>query len=99
MSWSKGWPFRVVELAFFTRPVAGLITPGMPMPTVALTPSCGLGVAHQAGDGLQGAVVVAMRRGNAVAQRSRSVGGENGDLDLGAAEVDADAMLGHGGGM
>ena len=28
-----------MELAFFTRPVAGLITPGMPMPTVAVTPS------------------------------------------------------------
>ena len=39
MSASNVWPFSVVELAFFTRPVAGLITPGMPMPTVAVTPS------------------------------------------------------------
>ena len=40
MSRSNVWPFSVVELAFFTSPVAGLITPGMPIPTVAVTPSC-----------------------------------------------------------
>ena len=39
MSWSKRWPFSAMELAFLTRPVAGLITPGMPIPTVALMPS------------------------------------------------------------
>ncbi len=39
MSRSNAWPFSAIELAFFTSPVAGLITPGMPMPTVAVTPS------------------------------------------------------------
>ena len=39
MSRSNAWPFSAIELAFFTRPVAGLITPGMPMPTVAVSPS------------------------------------------------------------
>ena len=33
-SWSRARPFRASELEFFTSPVAGLMTPGMPMPTV-----------------------------------------------------------------
>ncbi len=39
MSRSNAWPFSAIELAFFTSPLAGLITPGMPMPTLAVTPS------------------------------------------------------------
>ena len=39
MSRSSACPFRTFEFAFFTRPVAGLIAPGMPTPTVAVTPS------------------------------------------------------------
>ncbi len=95
MSWSNGWPFSVVELAFFTRPVAGLITPGMPMPTVAVTPSCASVVAHQAGDRLRPSRH--SRAAWAMRWRSASLpsGREHDDLDLGAAEVDADAVLGH----
>ena len=38
-SWSSGCPISAWVLAFLTRPVAGLMTPGMPMPTVASTPN------------------------------------------------------------
>jgi hypothetical protein len=36
--WS-GRPISQTELAFFTTPLAGLIVPGMPIPTVAVTPT------------------------------------------------------------
>ena len=36
---ARGWPFSQVELAFLTNPDAGLTTPGMPIPTDAITPS------------------------------------------------------------
>ena len=94
MSRSKVWPFSAIELAFFTSPVAGLITPGMPMPTVAVTPSCASAsrtrpaIAFERG-------LVAVRRIDAVAVALAAVGSEDRDLDLGAAEVDADAVLGH----
>ena len=39
-----------MELAFFTRPVAGLMQPGMPMPTLARGADFGLGGVHQGGD-------------------------------------------------
>ncbi len=35
---SKGWPFSQTEFAFLTRPVAGEMTPGMPIPTVPRSP-------------------------------------------------------------
>jgi len=35
-STSRGWPLIHVELAFLTRPVKGEITPGIPMPIVAV---------------------------------------------------------------
>ena len=53
-----------------------------------------LGVAHQGGQSLQ-RFPVAVRRGNAVAQGFRSVGAQHRNLDLRAAQVDADAMMGH----
>ena len=28
----KGWPIKQVVLAFFTKPLVGLMAPGMPMP-------------------------------------------------------------------
>ena len=50
MSRSNAWPFSAIELAFFTSPVAGLITPGMPMPTVAVMPSCASASRTRRGD-------------------------------------------------
>ena len=69
MSRSNVWPFREIELAFFTRPVAGLMTPGMPMPTRGGDAEAGFGVAHQAGDAFQRRRV-AVRRVDPVAKRS-----------------------------
>ena len=96
MSRSNGWPLSAMELAFFTRPVAGLITPGMPMPTLAVTPSWASTSRTRAAMASSVAFVAAGRGWDAVAQRLRAVGREDDDLDLGAAEVDADAVLGHG---
>ena len=67
MSWSKRWPFRPMELAFLTSPVAGLITPGMPIPTVALAAQSRLAGAHQTRDRLEH-LIVRERRRNALAQ-------------------------------
>ena len=97
MSRSNGWPFSAMELAFFTSPVAGLITPGMPMPTVAVTPSCASASRTEPAIAAEASPDSRGRRGDAMAQRLAAVRGEDGDLDLGAAEVDADAVLGHGG--
>lgn len=36
---SAGWPFRHVELEFLSRPVAGEIASGCPIPTVAFFPA------------------------------------------------------------
>ncbi len=52
-------------------------------------------VAHHAGDAVKRRVV-AVRRVDPVPQPLAAVRSEHHDLDLGAAEVDADAMLGHG---
>jgi hypothetical protein len=87
---SSVWPLRAMELAFFTRPVVGLMTPGMPMPIVAVTLSRASASRTRVARAL-----VAGRGGNAVAQGLRAVGVEHDDLDFGAAEVDADAMFGH----
>ena len=94
MSWSKRWPFRAMELAFLTKPVAGLTTPGMPMPTVAAMPRRDSHSRTKRGDGVHG-VGIAGRSGDAVAEDLGTGRGEDGDLDLGAAEVDADSVLGH----
>src|SRR5208337_5487774 len=53
-----------------------------------------LGIAHHAGDAVQ-RVLIPVRSWNALAQRHGAVRGEDDDLDLGAAEVDPDAMLAH----
>ena len=51
----------------------------------------------EAGDGVD-RVGVGGRGGDALAQRQGSVGSEDRDFDFGAAEVDADTVLGHGSG-
>ena len=54
-----------------------------------------LGLAHEGGEGVE-RVLVAVRCGNPVAQRLAAVGVKDGDLDFGAAKVDADTIMGHG---
>ena len=63
------------------------------MPTVAVMPSSASAVAHQAGDGVHG-VVVAGGSGDAVAENLGAAGAKDRDLDLGAAEVDAEFGVG-----
>ena len=57
----------------------------------------GFRVAHQAGDALQGCLI-AVWRVDAVTEALAAVGADDRDFDLGAAEVDADAVL-HGVGL
>ena len=94
MSRSKRWPLSALEFAFLTRPVAGLMTPGMPTPTVAVTPSSRFGRPHQRRDRVECGLIARGRR-NPAAERQRAVRREDRDLGLGAAKVDADAMPGH----
>jgi hypothetical protein len=66
----------------------------MPMPTrIAVSPApdffhCGI---NQPGDGRQRRRVVSLRRRHALAQQGFAIVAEHDDLDLAAAEVDADA--------
>ena len=50
---------------------------------------------HQAGDGVQ-RLRIAVRSGDTMTQRLGAIGFQDRDLNLGAAQVDADSVLGHG---
>ncbi len=94
MSRSSALPFSTVELAFFTSPVAGLMVPGMPMPTVQVSPSSRSTSRDQPGHRREGRGI-AVGRGDPPAHAEAAVRRQCGDLDLGAAEVDADSVTNH----
>ena len=87
----RGRPFSHVELAFFTRPVAGEMAPGMPMPTVPRACTSLSIDATSAGDGPHRAVVIVAGRRDAAPGRRATVRRERDALDLRPAQVDADA--------
>ena len=88
----EGRPLSQVELAFLTRPVAGEIVPGMPTPTTAgAAARLALRLRHHLGDGCQGCLVVLPRRGAPEAASGDALPVEGEGLDLGAAQIDADA--------
>ena len=87
----SGWPMSQVELAFLTSPVAGDTAPGIPTPTVPRSPVALSAARTRSGDRLQRAVVAAARRLDAAAEALRAVRAEPDRLDLGSAEIDADA--------
>ena len=90
-STSSGWPFSRVELAFLTRPVAGEIAPGCPTPTRQRRADLRFELADHAGDGFDRRLVAVRGVGTRSRARSLAVVREDDALDLGAAEVDADA--------
>ena len=61
------------------------------MPTEPLAPSAALGVRDQRGDRGERLPVVPLRRGHAPAEALAAGGVERDDLDLRAAEIDAEA--------
>ena len=73
-----------------TRPVAGEMTPGMPIADRA-GPDRRFRVRHERGDRVDRAVVVAARRRHPFAEHLAAGLVERDRFDLGAAEVDADA--------
>ena len=86
----RGRPFSHVEFAFFTSPVAGDTTPGMPMPTVA-SPTAASARVTSDGDGLDRRAIVAARRRDAMPELLAAIDVERNRLDLRAAEIYADA--------
>ena len=93
---SSGCPISQVLLAFFTRPVAGDSVPGMPMPTVPVRPeACSSRAPVRRWRPTWRGSRAGSRRGNGPARGLRSAFTvafvESNALDLGAAQVDADA--------
>ncbi len=97
---ANGRPLRHTEFEPRRSPVARDSDPGVPMPTVAAParrPSAASASRTSGAIASSVALVVALRRGDAPAQALVAAGVERDDLDLGAAEVDAEAMtLRHG---
>ena len=87
----RGLPLSHVEFAFFTRPVAGEIAPGIPTPTVPGDPVSASSAVDEPGDRPhRGTVVLAWRR-DAPAGGRPAVRRERNPFDLRAAQVDADS--------
>ena len=69
------------------------MAPGIPTPTVRRAcAEIALDVLNQCGDGIERGRVVAARRRNAAADGDGSAGRQGDAFDLGAPEVDADAV-------
>ena len=79
-----------VEFAFFTRPVAGEMVPGIPTPTVPRVPVAASSSWTRPAIASSVAVVVVAGRRHAAAGELRPVVPERDRLDLRAAEVEPD---------
>ena len=89
-----GRPLRHTEFDPRSSPVAREIDPGVPMPTVAALARAQRSRSASPTSAAMAssvAVVVAVRRRHACGEPLAAVGVEREDLDLGAAEVDAEA--------
>ena len=84
----NGRPMSHVEFAFLTRPVAGEIAPGIPMPTVDRPDLC-FRIGDERPDRLQSPFVASPRRRHATTQDLRTAAIDGDDFELRAADVDS----------
>ena len=87
---SKGWPFSQTEFAFLTRPVAGEMAPGMPMPTVPRSPASRSTASTRPAMAREGGRVVVAGGGHAAARAGGARRLEGHRLDLRPAKVEPD---------
>ena len=85
-----GWPLRHTEFEPRSSPVAREIEPGVPSPTVPVTPSFRSASRDQARQRIERRAIVVARRDNAPAQEFPAVGRKRDDLGLRPAQVDAE---------
>ena len=86
-------PLSHVELAFCTRPLAGEMEPGMPIPTVPRRAGLLLELGDHVADGAERGRIVVSRGGDAMLRHDCAVGPERHACNLAAAEIDAEAHL------